>query len=132
MKHLVRAGYHVIPRWKVGSRSVGLVVEGDGKRLAIECDGDRDLPLEKLRDDMERQSMLERLGWTFARVRGSTFFRGPDRAMKAIFDKLQSLDIPAKGPASDRADESPKLGELTERVIRRAHELREEWSSGGR
>jgi very-short-patch-repair endonuclease len=129
MKRLAQAGYHVIPRWKVGSRSIDLVVEGDGKRLAIECDGDRDLPLEKLRDDIERQSMLERLGWTFARVRGSIFFRGPDRAMKPIFDKLQSLDIPAKGPASDRADGSGNLPELTERVIRRADELREEWSA---
>jgi hypothetical protein len=91
-------------------------------------DGDRDLPLEKLRDDMERQSMLERLGWTFARVRGSIFFREPDRAMKPIFDKLQSLDIPAKAPA-DRANGSPSLGELTERVIHRADELREEWSA---
>jgi very-short-patch-repair endonuclease len=129
MKRLVQAGYHVIPRWMVGSRSVDLVVEGNGKRLAIECDGDRDLPLEKLRDDMERQSMLERLGWTFGRVRGSIFFREPDRAMKPIFDKLQSLDIPAKAPASDRANGSPSLGELTERVIHRADELREEWSA---
>jgi very-short-patch-repair endonuclease len=129
MKRLVQAGYHLIPRWMVGSRSVDLVVEGNGKRLAIECDGDRDLPLEKLRDDMERQSMLERLGWTFARVRGSIFFREPDRAMKPIFDKLQSLDIPAKAPASDRANGSPNLGELTERVIHLADELREEWSA---
>jgi len=129
IKRLVQAGYHVIPRWMVGSRNVDLVVEGNGKRLAIECDGDRDLPPEKLRDDMERQSMLERLGWTFARVRGSIFFREPDRAMKPIFDKLQSLDIPATSAASDRGNRSASLGELTERVIRRADELREEWSA---
>jgi TorA maturation chaperone TorD len=77
---------------------------------------------------MERQSMLERLGWTFARVRGSIFFREPDRAMKPIFDKLHSLEIPAQGPASDDADGSPNLGELTKRVMRRADELRQEWS----
>jgi very-short-patch-repair endonuclease len=81
MKRLVQAGYHVIPQWKVGSQSIDLVVEGDGKRLAIECDGDRDLPAEKLRDDIQRQSMLERLGWTFARVRGSIFFREPDEGV---------------------------------------------------
>jgi len=128
MKRLVQAGYHVIPQWKVGSRSIDLVVEGNGKRLAIECDGDRDPPLEKLRDDIQRQAMLERLGWTFARVRGSILFREPDRAMKPIFDKLQSLDIPPKDPASDSAHGSPSLSELTERVIRRADELRQEWS----
>ena len=129
MKRLVEAGYNVIPRWKVGSRNIDLVVEGNDKRLAIECDGDRDLPPEKLHDDVERQSMLERLGWTFARVRGSTFFREPERAIKPIIDKLESLEIPGKSPALDRADGSPSLGELTERVTRRAEELREEWSA---
>jgi very-short-patch-repair endonuclease len=131
MKRLVQAGYHVIPRWKVGSMSLDLAVEGNGKRLAIECDGDRDFPLEKLRDDIERQSMLERLGWTFARVRGSIFFREPNRAMRPLFDKLQSLEISSvdQDPASDQADGSSNLSELTERVIRRADELREEWSA---
>jgi very-short-patch-repair endonuclease len=125
MKRLVQSGYHAIPRWKVGSRSIDLVVEGNGRRLAIECDGDRDFPLEKLRDDLERQSMLERLGWTFARVRGSIFLRDPDRAMSPVFDKLRSMDIPADGPAWDGAHGAD---ELTERVIRRAGNLREEWS----
>jgi very-short-patch-repair endonuclease len=131
MKRLVQAGYRVIPRWKVGSMSIDLVVEGNGKRLAIECDGDRDLPLEKLRDDIERQSMLERLGWTFARVRGSIFFREPNHAMTPLFDKLQSLEISNTGQGldSDRARGSSNLGELTERVIRRADELRNEWSA---
>jgi very-short-patch-repair endonuclease len=131
MKRLVQAGYHVIPRWKVGSMSIDLVVEGNGKRLAIECDGDRDLPLEKLRDDIERQSMLERLGWTFARVRGSIFFREPNHAMTPLFDKLQSLEISNMGQGldSDRAGGSSNLGELTERVIRRADELRNQWSA---
>ena len=75
--------------------------------------------------------MLERLGWTFARVRGSIFFREPDRAMKSLFDKVQSLDISSMGPgpASDRACGSSNLSELTERVIRRADELRDEWSA---
>ena len=129
MKRLVRAGYHVVPHWQVGSRNIDLVVEGSGRRLAIECDGDRDLPLEKLHDEMDRQSMLERLGWTFARVRGSIFFRSPDRSMKPIFEKLQALDIPATDLASDRDHRSTDLDELTERVKRRAEELREEWSA---
>jgi very-short-patch-repair endonuclease len=131
MKRLVQAGYRVIPRWKVGSMSIDLVVEGNGKRLAIECDGDRDLPLEKLRDDIERQPMLERLGWTFARVRGSIFFREPNHAMTPLFDKLQSLEISSvgQGPASDHAGGSSNLSELSERVIRRADELRDEWSA---
>jgi hypothetical protein len=49
--------------------------------------------------------------------------------MKPISDKLQSLEIPGKGPASDHANGSSNLGELTERVMRRADELRQEWSA---
>ena len=128
MKHLVRAGYHVIPRWKLGSRSIDLVVEGNGRRLAIECDGDRELSVEELREDVERQAMLERLGWTFARVRGSLFFRAPDRAMRPILEKLQSLDIQAKGSGSSGVQGSPCLDELSARIIRRAGELRDGWS----
>ena len=128
MKHLVEAGYHVVPRWKIGSRSIDLVVEGNGKRLAIECEGDRDLPFEELRDDMDRQFMLERLGWTFARVRGSLFFREPNHAMRPVLEKLQSLDISCKGgPGRNGGNESPRFDQVTARVIRRAEELRREW-----
>ena len=128
MKHLVQAGYHVIPRWKLGSRTIDLVVEGNGMRLAIECDGDRELSLEELREDMDRQAMLERLGWTFARVRGSLFFRAPDRAMRPILEKLGSLQIPTRASGSDNEPGSPSLDELSARIIRRAGELRNGWS----
>jgi very-short-patch-repair endonuclease len=129
MKYLVNSGYRVVPRWKVGSQNIDLVVEGNGKRLAIECDGDRDLPLEELRDDMDRQAMLERLGWTFARVRGTAFFRAPDHAMKPILDKLRSLDINAVEIDSSGPGDPAAFDELTQRVIRRADELRQRWSA---
>ena len=48
MKRLAAAGYRVTPHWRIGTFRIDLVVEGDGKRLAIECDGDRYQPLEKL------------------------------------------------------------------------------------
>src|SRR5467141_668196 len=48
MKRLSAAGYRVAPQWRVGAFRIDLVVEGDGRRLAIECDGDRYHPLEKL------------------------------------------------------------------------------------
>src|SRR5467141_3449881 len=40
MKRLSAAGYRVAPQWRVGAFRIDLVVEGDGRRLAIECDGD--------------------------------------------------------------------------------------------
>jgi very-short-patch-repair endonuclease len=128
MKRLAAAGYRVTPHWRIGTFRIDLVVEGDGKRLAIECDGDRYQPLDKLPEDMERQSVLERMGWIFTRIRSSEFLRNPARAMKPVFEKLQMLEIP---PGRDPTGVGPKdltSHEVMDRVIRRAEELRKSWS----
>jgi very-short-patch-repair endonuclease len=127
MKRLVEAGYRVTPHWRIGTFRIDLVVEGGGRRLAIECDGDRFYPLERLPEDMDRQAVLERLGWIFARVRGTEFFRNPERAMKPVFDKLQLLEITPDGPET-RSPNSKISDDLIGRVIRRAEELRLLWS----
>lgn len=127
MKKLLSARYHVTPQWKVGSRRIDLVVEGNGKRLAVECDGDRYHPLEKLGEDMERQAILERLGWVFSRIRGSVFFRDPNRAMRPVFEKLRDLEIEPGAEATP----SPTDGganQLLERISRRAEQIRNEWN----
>jgi len=71
-----------------------MVVEGGGRRLAIECDGDRYHPIEKLAADMDRQAILERLGWQFVRIRGSAFYRNQELAMQQVFKRLEELEIP--------------------------------------
>jgi very-short-patch-repair endonuclease len=129
MKRLTAAGYHVAPQWRVGAFRIDLVVEGDGRRLAIECDGDRYHPLEKLPEDMDRQSVLERMGWIFTRIRGTEFLRNPDRTMKPVFEKLQLLEISPNGASSSAPAKKQPSGDLIERVIRRAEELRTKWSS---
>jgi len=96
--------------------------------MAIECDGDRYRPLEKLPEDMERQTVLERMGWIFARIRGTKFLRNPDLAMKPVFEKLEALEIfPVKTKKESTKIVQPS-NELTERVIRRAEELRRAWT----
>jgi very-short-patch-repair endonuclease len=129
LRRLVRAGYRVTPQWKVGARRIDLVVEGNGKRLAVECDGDRFHPHEKLAEDMERQAVLERLGWIFARIRGSVYFRDPNRAMKSVFDKLQNLEIFPSEELSETTAPSPASNELVDRVCRRGEQLRQEWNA---
>src|SRR2546429_5458563 len=128
MKRSIPAGYHVAPQWRVGAFGIDLVVEGDGRRLAIECDGDRYHPLEKLPEDMDRQSVLERMGWIFTRIRGTEFLRNPDRAMKPVFEKLQMLEIPLAGNAAEAEPAGPASHDVIDRVIRRAEELRRTWS----
>jgi very-short-patch-repair endonuclease len=128
MKRLATAGYRVTPHWRVGTFRIDLVVEGDYKRLAIECDGDRYYPLEKLPEDMDRQSVLERMGWIFTRIRSSEFLRNPARTMKPVFEKLQMLEIPPTGNSAGVEPAGPVSHDVIDRVIRRAEELRRNWS----
>ena len=130
MKRLSGAGYCVTPHWKIGTFRIDLVVEGGGRRLAIECDGDRYYPLDKLSADMDRQSVLERMGWIFARVRSSDFLRNPARALKPIFEKLELLKIPPAGDSAGIKHEERISQDVTDRIIRRAEELRQNWSKG--
>src|SRR5439155_6947541 len=102
LKHLTAAGFRVRTQWQAGYFRIDMVVEGGGKRLAVECDGDRYHPMEKLAEDIERQSILERLGWNFVRIRGSVFYRNPELAMKSVFSRLAELEIP---PEVDVAEE---------------------------
>lgn len=108
LKRLLNAGYRVKTQWQVGYFRIDMVVEGDGKRLALECDGDRWHPIEKLAEDVERQAILERLGWQFVRIRGSAFYRNPDRVMETVFSRLSALGIPPVG-----SDGEAKPNDLT-------------------
>lgn len=129
LRYLIQLNYRVCPQWQVGHYRIDLVVEGAGKRLAIECDGDRWHPPEKLAEDLERQAILMRLGWTFVRVRGTEFFRNSERALEPLFEMLQRLEIPAEGAGPIQA--TCEGGELLDCVLRRAEALRCEWLDNG-
>ncbi len=124
LRRLMQAGYRVVPQWHVGAYRIDLVVEGGGKRLAVECDGDRWHPVEKLAEDMARQAILERLGWRFERIRGSQFFRNPDKALEPVFARLRSLEIPPEG---NKTLINRDASQLKEKVIRRAAGIRQGW-----
>ncbi len=79
---------------------------------------------------MERQAQLERMGWTFVRIRGSVFYREPERAMKPVFDKLRRLEITPCAKSEDSRAVRVPATELTDRVIRRAEQIRREWGLG--
>jgi len=128
MKRLLAAGYRVLPQWRVGAFRIDLVVEGERRRVAIECDGDRYHPLEKIPEDMERQSVLERMGWVFTRLRSTDFLRNPDQAMKQVIEKLEALEIFPVNAKKESARIIQPSQDLTERVIRRAEELRRAWA----
>ncbi|MGW2406045.1 AAA domain-containing protein [Streptomyces sp. NPDC001739] len=91
-------GYHVIPQCPAGNKRIDLVVVGARSRLAVECDGDRyhSTP-EQIRHDQQRDRELQRVGWTFWRIRESEFRFNPDEALAGLWEELNRLGIhPAK------------------------------------
>jgi hypothetical protein len=109
----------------IGSFRIDLVVgDPDRKRLAIECDGEQWHTPEQLQKDLERQAILERQGWIFTRIRGSVFFRDPERALVPVFAKLAELGIARDGAPSKS---NGSAGAVLERVRRSAQAIRQAW-----
>ena len=106
-KRLSAAGYRVKQQESVGHFRIDMVIESDGKRLAVECDGDRYRTPESLSEDTARQAVLERLGWEFVRIRGSAFYRDPDSALRRVFDRLEELGIKPIGPEELQPEAPP-------------------------
>jgi len=128
LHRLVERGYKVQAKVSVGSYHVPLVVVGGNRRLAVECDGDNFPDQERLRENMERQAILERLGWKFVRVRGSLFFRDSERALSPVFRRLEELGIRPESSAATAETPARDRSRLEARVIRQAEELRRSWT----
>ena len=96
----------------------------DGKeKVAIECDGERWHSSEtQVRNDMERQTILERLGWRFIRIRGSEYFRDPEKTMERVYQDLETYNI---HPSRDAEVEATPDTDLLSEIKRRAQELLE-------
>jgi very-short-patch-repair endonuclease len=108
-RQLVARGYRVKAQYRVGRFRIDLVVEGQHGRLAVELDGDAYHGPDRWEADRSRQAILERLGWTFHRIRGSAYYRDPDSALSSLWERLESLEIRPSGDPPDAPSPSVPL-----------------------
>jgi very-short-patch-repair endonuclease len=104
-ERLTKLGYFVQPQVGSLGYSIDLVVEGsNGQRLAIECDGDQYHGPDRWADDMRRQRTLERVGWVFWRVLGSTYTLDPEGVIADLVQTLgkQGIVPDGKSPSEFR------------------------------
>ena len=87
-------GYRVIPQYEVAGYRIDLVIVGDKTKLAVECDGDywHTSPEDQERD-FQRERVLQRAGWTFWRILGSTYYFNRVKALESLWKKLDDMDI---------------------------------------
>ena len=121
--------YNIIQQWPVGSYRIDMVAQYNGHKVAIECDGERwHSGEEKIREDMERQTILERIGWKFIRIRGSEYYRNKTKTMESVIVQLTNLGIqPEKIINID--DNGHQTSKLLDRIKIRASQIRNSWAN---
>lgn len=98
---LVKRGYRVQPQVLCGGYRIDFVVEGgEGRRLAVECDGDQFHGPGQWANDMVRQRVLERAGWTFWRCFASSFVRRKQEVLGDLMQTLERLGVEPLGSES--------------------------------
>jgi very-short-patch-repair endonuclease len=127
LQRLIAAGYRATPQLWVGQYRIDIVVSDESGQVALECDGDRTHGVEHIPEDMARQSVLERAGWRFIRVRGTRFYRDPDSTMDWVFGELRRLGV-RPGLEGDPPQLSGYV-EFHDAVMRRAWDImrEQEW-----
>ncbi|GAA2676475.1 AAA domain-containing protein [Actinoplanes palleronii] len=93
LKRMLLRGLRPLPQFKIGSYRIDFVLPtGDGRRLAIECDGDAYHGPDRWEDDIRRQALLERVGnCVFVRIRGSVFSRDPEKALAPLWRRIEEM-----------------------------------------
>ncbi len=114
-------GYRLEQDRSVGAYRLKLVALCGSATAAIECDGEG-LPggEGRIREDMERQTILQRLGWRFIRIRGSEFYRDPKKCMDRVTRELEAFGI------TPEADRPAQESDLLARVLAHAQAILEE------
>ncbi|GCD77374.1 disulfide isomerase [Thermaurantimonas aggregans] len=99
---IVANNYRVIPQYEVakGRYRIDLVVLlSNGKKIAIECDGDKYHGAEQFTNDLMRQRVLERCGWQFFRVRGGEYYSNRKKALEPLWKLLGANDFQNEEPS---------------------------------
>ncbi|MDG4829130.1 AAA domain-containing protein [Solwaraspora sp. WMMD1047] len=112
LRRMLLRGLRPLPQFRIGGYRIDFVLPApDGRRLAVECDGDAYHGPDEWASDMRRQAVLERVGnCVFVRVRGSVFSRDPDAALEPLWRRIEELGIAPEPPPPPAAPQPPAAG----------------------
>jgi very-short-patch-repair endonuclease len=119
---LVRArGLDVFPQYPACGFSIDLVVsDEDGRRLAVECDGQKyhydDLGELRI-EDLQRQDILERAGWHVFRIPSRAYFLDRESWIQRVVDELRALPAPFAEAAATTVEPTPAEVEEAETLL---------------
>ncbi|HYN97950.1 MAG TPA: AAA domain-containing protein, partial [Pilimelia sp.] len=101
LRRLLGRGHRPLAQFRIGGYRIDFVLPApDGRRLAVECDGDAYHGPDRWAADMRRQAVLERVGnCVFVRIRASLFSRDPEAALTPLWRRIADLQIPPTPPS---------------------------------
>ena len=92
---MVSRNLRVTPQYEVakGRYRIDMVAHlPNGRKIAIECDGDQWHGPEQFTNDLMRQKVLERCGWQFFRVRGYEYYTNREKALDPFWQMLKRYE----------------------------------------
>ncbi len=90
---IIDKGIELAPQVKIGRYKIDFVVEGSTNKIAIICEGEMLNENYDWEERLEVQMELERIGWTFLRIRPSEFYYNPEKTMDKLWQKLKNNDM---------------------------------------
>ena len=99
-----------------------VIIDDDGRRLAVECDGDFHYDDGDLRpEDYHRQDIIERAGWSVFRVSFRRFYANPVAALDRIVEALRNQETESETICRDLEEKlsvgQQEVGRETEETI---------------
>lgn len=128
-KYLSARDYNIKQQWEVGAYRIDMVVCCKNEKTAIECDGERwHSSEEQIKNDIERQEVLERCGWNFIRIRGSKYFRNPELTMQEVEAELNKRGIYPEKINCNSCEEHSE-NDLINKIKTRANNILLQWKN---
>ena len=108
----------------VGNYKISMVaIQGD-KKVAIDCHGEEQYNgKENVLLNMEKQSVLERMGWKFIHIRSSEYFNNPKETIKRVIVELIALGFVKAVQNNTNAQDNV----LLQKIQNRAQHIVQEW-----
>lgn len=128
-KYLSARDYNIKQQWEVGAYRIDMIVCCKNEKTAIECDGERwHSSEEQIKNDIERQEVLERCGWNFIRIRGSKYFRNPELTMQEVEAELNKRGIYPEKINCNSCEEHSE-NDLINKIKTRANNILLQWKN---
>ena len=123
---LIRQGYPIIQQQLVGNYKISIAIICNNKKVCIECHGEEQSNgKENILLNMEKQAVLERMGWNFIHIRSSEYFNNPKETIKRVIVELTSLGITKT--AQNNINAITKDNILLQKIQNKAHHIIQEW-----